>query len=70
VKTKHFKEENDEIINKLTRWRQLIEQLDESINESEDYEESFQNQEKEKENEANTILDLNKRKKIDRKLSQ
>ena len=70
MKTKHFKEENDEIINKLTRWRQLIEQLDESINESEDYEESFQNQEKEKENEANTILDLNKRKKIDRKLSQ
>ncbi len=68
MKTKHFKEENDEIINKLTRWRQLIEQLDESINESEDYEESFQNQEKE--NEANTILDLNKRKKIDRKLSQ
>jgi len=63
VKTKHFKEENDEIINKLTRWRQLIEQLDESINESEDYEESFQNQEEEKENEANTILDLNKRKK-------
>jgi hypothetical protein len=58
VKTKHFKEENDEIINKLTRWR-----LDESINESEDYEESFQNQEEEKENEANTILDLNKRKK-------
>jgi len=58
VKTKHFKEENDEIINKLTRWR-----LDESINESEDYEESFQNQEEEKENEANTILNLNKRKK-------
>ncbi len=58
MKTKHFKEENDEIINKLTRWR-----LDESINESEDYEESFQNQEEEKENEANTILDLNKRKK-------
>ncbi len=55
MKTKHFKEENDEIINKLTRWR-----LDESINESEDYEESFQNQEEEKENEANTILNLNK----------